>query len=287
MLLDKYPAKILLFGEYTVLFGGEALAIPYPKYGGSWTKQVHVHEFDFSNLITYLTQNNYLLNSKLDLTALKHLIESNYIFQSDIPEGIGLGSSAALCASIYDQFAKHNPLSLEHKKHDLAIIESFYHGKSSGFDALVSLQKKSIVLSQAGLREYQKLARLEGYAYLLLTGVRRHTQSLVQTFNTACQLPAFKKQMELLATKSQECIQQYVNSRNIFETLSEVSSLQSRFLDFLIIPSLKEIWQKGLEEQSYYLKICGAGGGGAYLVFSREKMDRSALGDFRLEEIGL
>jgi mevalonate kinase len=109
----------------------------------------------------------------------------------------------------------------------------------------------------------------------------------VGRFNTACQLPSFKKQMELLAAKSKECIQQYINSEDIFKTLGEISSLQSRFLDFLIVPSLKEIWQKGLEKQSYFIKICGAGGGGTYLMFSREKMDRWESGDFKLEEVSL
>lgn len=286
MLIEKYPAKILLFGEYTVLSGGEALAIPYPRYQGYWARDIGLAN-DFSTLTTYLEHNNHRLVAKLNLPALRQMLESDYIFKSDIPQGIGLGSSGALSASLYDKFGEHKFLSLEEKKHDLAIIESFYHGKSSGFDALISLQKKAISLSPTGLKEYDKLSAPSGHVYLIFTDIRRHTQGLISAFNAASQLPSFDIGIALLASKSQACIQNFLDASDIFEILSEISTLQYKLLDFLIIPELKDLWQRGITEKSYFLKICGAGGGGAYLLFSREKMARGDLGKFMLEEIDL
>ncbi|MEL7162952.1 MAG: hypothetical protein AAFN92_19490, partial [Bacteroidota bacterium] len=33
----SYPAKVLLFGEHTVLRGGRGLAVPYPRFSLRWT----------------------------------------------------------------------------------------------------------------------------------------------------------------------------------------------------------------------------------------------------------
>ncbi|MDX1939656.1 MAG: hypothetical protein SFU99_03845 [Saprospiraceae bacterium] len=32
----RYASKLLLFGEHTVNRGSQALAIPYPAFGGEW-----------------------------------------------------------------------------------------------------------------------------------------------------------------------------------------------------------------------------------------------------------
>ena len=34
--MSTYPAKLLLFGEYTIIKGSEALAMPFPALGGHW-----------------------------------------------------------------------------------------------------------------------------------------------------------------------------------------------------------------------------------------------------------
>ena len=34
----SYPGKILLFGEYTILEGSKALAIPYDEYSGNFVE---------------------------------------------------------------------------------------------------------------------------------------------------------------------------------------------------------------------------------------------------------
>ena len=61
-------------------------------------------------------------------------------FDSSIPQGYGIGSSGALVASIYDQYALDKITVLEnltkeklqHLKTVFAAMESFFHGKSSG-----------------------------------------------------------------------------------------------------------------------------------------------------------
>ena len=54
--------------------------------------------------------------------------------------------------------------------------------------------------------------------------------------------------------------------------VKRISKLQLELMDFLITPEVKELWKLGLETDDYYIKICGAGGGGYYLVFADRKI---------------
>ena len=49
----------------------------------------------------------------------------------------------------------------------------------------------------------------------------------------------------------------------------------------MIIPLIKESWEAGLENDNYYLKLCGAGGGGFFLGFTRDKKVPNQLGPFK------
>jgi len=46
------PSKVLLFGEYTVLSGGEALGVPYERYTATW-KQIEKYRYK-EDLLSYL-----------------------------------------------------------------------------------------------------------------------------------------------------------------------------------------------------------------------------------------
>jgi mevalonate kinase len=283
--LKKYPAKVLLFGEYTVLFGGQALAIPYPRYSGIWKKVGYPTFRQFADLVTHLERVNEQLVSPLDLKAFRTLLDQQYLFVSDIPIGVGLGSSAALTASLYDMFANPAGLTLEARKNDLALIESFYHGKSSGFDALVSLQQKSLIQTATGIIQMENPPTAAGYSYLLYTGSPRNTQPLVQWFQKACEDKRFRGSMEWLAEVSKKAIMQYIRGKDTFDTVQQISRLQLKLLDHLIIPELRDLWEKALSEDHYSLKICGAGGGGCYLVFSRRQISGDRLDHYLIEEI--
>ena len=74
-----------------------------------------------------------------------------YWLEMNIPTGYGLGSSGAVSAAVYDLFfpgvAK---LTLEQQKEDLAAIESFFHGKSSGVDALTCHARTPLYFKENG-----------------------------------------------------------------------------------------------------------------------------------------
>jgi mevalonate kinase len=46
------------------------------------------------------------------------------------------------------------------------------------------------------------------------------------------------------------------------------------------------LWKKGLETNTYYLKLCGSGGGGYMLGFAKDfKAAQNALQGYRLEVV--
>lgn len=284
--MRRYPSKVLLFGEYTVLFGGQALAIPYQKYTGEWLPDRKGCRDRLADFFNYLDTINSELTTTLDPEILTDLAD-RWIYRSNIPMGMGLGSSGALSASIYERAGCLTGLSLESKKSDLALIESFFHGKSSGFDALISLENQCLVQTTSGLIPCSKLPDPNLNIFLVYTRATRNARALIDQFQLKCRSSEFKTQMERLASLSNILVEGLLNLNLDFGVLQEVSLLQYEYLNFLIIPEIKEIWQKSLNDPRVTLKLCGAGGGGCYLLFTAEDQPPFPYLKFEFEKINL
>ena len=155
-----FYAKILLFGEYGIIKDSKGLAIPFSSYKGalkSSTKLSGEAQKSNQNLIklyNYLIANSTKLVS-FDFTSFKNDIDSGMYFDSSIPQGYGVGSSGALVASIYDQYANDKITILENLTRDkllklkeiFSFMESFFHGKSSGLDPLNSYLSLPILIN--------------------------------------------------------------------------------------------------------------------------------------------
>ncbi|MDG1889579.1 MAG: mevalonate kinase, partial [Flavobacteriaceae bacterium] len=159
--MDKkiFYSKILLFGEYGIMSNADALAIPFKEFHGSLKiSKSLLNDEELSNqklieLYNYIDKNQSLLNI-INLNSFKHDIDSGLYFKSNIPIASGLGSSGALVSSIINKYS-NTDLSImnsEELKKIMSIIESKFHGKSSGFDPLVSFFNKPIMLSNGTIR---------------------------------------------------------------------------------------------------------------------------------------
>ena len=77
-----FPAKILLFGEYSLMQGSNALAIPFRNYFGEWSRST----FDTGSAPLLLEFANYLENKqngipfKIDIQKFKKDISLNLCF---------------------------------------------------------------------------------------------------------------------------------------------------------------------------------------------------------------
>lgn len=300
-----FYAKILLFGEYGIIKDSKGLAIPYNSYNGAF-KMADVLEGtklkSNQNLIKYF---NYLksLNTDLvsfDLVQLEQDLADGMYFESSIPQGYGVGSSGAIVAAIYDQYAKDKITVLENLTKDkllklkavFGLMESFFHGTSSGLDPLNSYLSLPILIQSKDDVEsvgipYQQNGK--GAVFLLDSKMIGETEPMVNIFMNNMKNDGFRKMLsEEFVIHTDACIDNFLkgDAKLLFGNVKKLSKVVLDHFKPMIPKQFHKLWKKGIESNDYYLKLCGSGGGGYILGFTQD-IDRakSALKDYQLEVV--
>lgn len=298
-----FYAKILLFGEYGIIKDSKGLAIPFNSYKGALKSVQNLSgEAKKSNesLAKYYT---YLANLDTNLVSfnlsdLKKDIDNGMYFDSSIPQGYGVGSSGALVASIYDKYAMDKITVLENLTRDkllvlkqvFSLMESFFHGKSSGLDPLNSYLSLPILINSkenieaAGIPS-QKEGK--GAVFLLDSEQVGETEPMVSIFMNKMKNEGFRKMInEEFATYTDACIEDFLkgNVKSLFGNVKSLSKIVLKNFKPMIPTAFHKVWEKGITTNDYYLKLCGSGGGGYILGFTEdyEKAQKS-LQDYKLE----
>ncbi|OAV43328.1 mevalonate kinase [Lewinella sp. 4G2] len=261
---NKYPAKVLLFGEHTVLRGGRGLAVPYERLSLSW-KEDRPDE-SLLQFCDYLKRE--VPADILDTNALEDQLLEDWRLIGNIPVGYGLGSSGAVVAAVFDRFATEAGKALrgEALRQQLAQMESYFHGDSSGTDPLICYLRQPTII---GGGEAPRAAELpKGWAdnfFLVDTGRSRKASTLIRKFTEAYDgKPDFAELVNNRWKPSADAAITALISGNraelkkAFTTISEFQLQQMR--TFIPKPIRKQ-WSG----EGYRLKICGAGGGGMLL----------------------
>jgi len=284
-----FPSKILLFGEYGILLGSAGLAIPYPDFHGTLRFERNASQ---AGLSTMASESNHQikllwehLNDKkelfgfLDLNSFGNDIENGLWFDSNIPQGYGVGSSGALTAAIFDQYSfdKAHQDTLSETRKKLAEIEKYFHGTSSGLDPLVSLTNQPVLVENgdkvtlpdvphfsAGIKEKNLLSGL----FLVDSGVVSPTGNLVEWFLEQYQDWEFRRAVnEVYFPAIEQAIGALLqnNFRSFQMSYETITGFQMQFLNPLIPSTLMDYLEHGLLTGSFFLKLCGSGGGGFML----------------------
>ncbi len=275
---DKFYAKVLLFGEYGIIKGSKGVAMPFSPYFGVLSTEGKETASSLKDLFNFIKRSS-ILKRELDIERMDNDINTGLEFRSNIPQGHGLGSSGALCASLYcryangfDRKAQLDSQALKFLQEILSLMESFFHGTSSGLDPLISLINKPLMISsedKIAPIDYPTLSSF-GQFYLLDTKIQRKTSPLVHQFLKDCSdekyFDGIKKYMNLTDLIVDNL--SFGQTKNFSENFKEISRLQYLYFDSMIPKSLKDVWLAGLESKDYFLKLCGAGGGGYYIIFS-------------------
>ena len=263
----QYPAKILLFGEYSIIHGSDALVLPYHKLFGRWQVS-HAQPLPQKDLSDFL---NYVSSlSGCNLSKVKRIKDEKWSFDSTIPTGYGIGSSGALSAAIYELVFDRDKNLIE-TKDKLAEIESFFHGSSSGMDPLASHLRKPIHICDGevlALSEFKSPTDI----YIYDSHIIRKSKPLIEYYKMMREADlSFLATSKALAKFNARIIREIINTQNYTSSFKEISHIQFHHFDKMIPTEVKSIWQKGLESDTYYFKLCGAGGGGFFLVHSNDK----------------
>jgi mevalonate kinase len=298
-----FYAKILLFGEYGIIKDSKGLAIPYNSYQGALktsdnlSDQAMESNKNLRKFYKYLTSiDKDLVKFRLD--SLKQDIDNGLYFDSSIPQGYGVGSSGALVAAIYDKYAEDKITVLENLTRDkllklkaiFSAIESFFHGKSSGLDPLNSYLSIPILINSKDNLEATGIPMQKegkGAVFLLDSNQVGETEPMVNIFMNKMKKEGFRKMIsEDFAKYTDACIDDFLHG-NVKSLFGNVKSLSKVVLDNfkpMIPKAFHNLWQQGLETNDYYLKLCGSGGGGYILGFTKDyDKVKEILKNYKLE----
>ncbi len=293
---DIYYSKVMLFGEYSIILGSMGLTIPYSHFNGelrfinsdsytnlNFAKNSNLQLQELFDYIVSLNEQN-LLQANMDIERLASDLKKGLYFESSIPEGYGLGSSGALVASLYNSYANNkiearagiSDKELFALKKIFAQIESFYHGTSSGIDPLICYLKHPIVLENAHHISSVGIPRQdilnEDAIFLLDAETTGKTAPLVKLFMDKVSVAGFKELIDAqLIPATNQCISSMLNGQlnDMFLSLKKLSHFQLTHFKEMIPSAIQTFWEEGLSNELYTLKLCGSGGGGFFLGFTR------------------
>jgi len=286
----------MLFGEYGVIFDSMALTIPYGHFTGElrfinqdqYTKfelaqESNKHLKDFLYYLKGLN-NQAGLKDKLDLVRLENDIDKGLYFESNIPQGYGIGSSGALVAAIYDQYVFQGNktskiftgMEISNLKEVFSRMESFFHGVSSGLDPLLCYIRHPLLIKNKLQIETVGIPRdkfgANSAIFLADSGIQGKTGPLVKLFAERCKKEEFLNQVtNVFIPANNGCIETLLKGQMepFFSHLTELSAFQYLYMPEMIPDNMKSIWESGLQRDDFKMKLCGSGGGGFLLGISR------------------
>ncbi len=304
-----FYSKILLFGEYGIIKDSKGLSIPYNFYNGALkvdenpSEEAKKSNASLRKFVSYLEQlekdQSELVTFNIDV--LKADIERGMHFDSSIPQGYGVGSSGALVAAIYDKYADNKITVLEnltrekllHLKTIFSQMESFFHGKSSGLDPLNSYLSIPILINSKDNIEATGIPSQstngKGAVFLLDSGIVGETAPMVTIFMENLKDQGFRTMLKTQFIKHTDaCVENFLGGdmKALFENTKKLSKVVLSNFKPMIPEAFHGIWQRGIDTNDYYLKLCGSGGGGYILGFTEDlEKARQSLKDYKLEVV--
>ncbi|MDC6480647.1 mevalonate kinase [Flavobacteriaceae bacterium] len=299
-----FYSKILLFGEYGIIKNSKGLSIPYNFFKGGLKignfendteKESNKNLIDFKNYLKTIDS----AIVEFDFVKLEKDLKNGMFFDSSIPQGYGVGSSGALVAALYDRYALNKITVLENLtkpkiltlKNLFSKMESFFHGKSSGLDPLNSYLSLPILIHSKNEIETtgipSQTSNGKGAVFLLDSGTSSETAPMVDLFFKSMKNKNYNKIIkENFIKTTDDCVEDFLNGdfNSLFKNMKILSKFVLENFKPMIPKDFHQLWKKGIESDDYFLKLCGSGGGGYILGFSKDfQKAKKSLSNYKLE----
>jgi mevalonate kinase len=295
-----------LFGEYGIIKNSKGLSIPYNFFKGglktgsfenATVKESNKNLIDFKNYLKTIDSSIV----EFDFFKLQNDLKNGMFFDSSIPQGYGVGSSGALVAALYDRYALNKITVLENLtkpkilvlKNIFSKMESFFHGKSSGLDPLNSYLSLPILIHSKNEIETTGIPSQstngKGAVFLLDSGMSSETAPMVDLFFKSMKNKNYNKIIkEKFIKTTDDCVEDFLNGNfnSLFTNMKILSEVVLENFKPMIPKDFHQLWKKGIESDDYFLKLCGSGGGGYILGFSKDfQKAKKSLSNYKLEVV--
>ena len=292
------PAKIILFGEHFVVYGTHALLAAIDR--GTTAR---VQRRDDDNIVINSDIGSSAVYAKSGMKILRGGKKAKVILDpihdairrahgehrpstglhvelsSDIPYGVGLGSSAASCvatiAAVDSLFGSHGRSWICKRAVE---SERLIHKNSSGADCYVSTFGGVMRYSKA--EGYKKIKTVKQLSLVVSsTGILHSTGRLVERVSKFREShPTEFKRLSDMADEICASALQAMESGNV-EMLGELMSQNQRLLREIGVSHSKAelLITSSLDAGALGAKITGAGGGGAIIALARSAKDSARI----------
>lgn len=283
---ELYWSKVILFGEYSMIFDSTALVLPLKLFSAKWNAdRGRSREFmsfsrkELSRFCGFLRGEERFSNV-IDLDVLEADLQKGWYLDSDLPVGYGLGSSGTVVAAVYDRYAKTPVRDLMRLKDLFSQMESFFHGSSSGIDPLQCYLGRPFRITAEGaelLADGFLKNRLQ--ICLIDTEMKSDTKPLVEYFKRQREkeeylrdfqrdyLPYVKGCMDAVIQGDTDCF---------FKRFQKLTSAQRVFFSPMIPDPVAELFERTYDFH-FGVKILGSGGGGYILGFTDDRQKASTV----------
>lgn len=274
---DRYYSKVILFGEYSMIFDATALMIPLKRFSAQWQFPQSRNRAaslpsnqSLKRFCQYLSENE-TLSSLFDLQTLRRDLDEGLFLASNVPSGYGLGSSGTLVAAVYDRYTVQKSDDYLQLKNLFGQMESHFHGSSSGIDPLQCYLGQPFKITPEGVQLLSDdFLKKDIHICLIDTKIKSNTKPLVEHFK------AQRENLEFLQHFQSEyvpCVTSCINSmiegdkKLFFNSLKQLTKGQLQFLRPMITDNTLDLFTADYDF-NFGIKISGSGGGGYVLGFT-------------------
>lgn len=276
------PGKVILFGEHFVVYGKKAILATINKRVTVTSEKINENKIsiksDLGELVKPVTESIEKINSPLKpfFHIAKEMLQKfnfdggvNIVVESEIPSGIGLGSSSACCvagaasiSNLFTELSKENII-------DLAIkAEQTIFKDTSGADCTVCTYGGIIEYDKQG--GFEKINSPNDFTLIILNSGQTHTTSV-----TVSKVKDFKENNEekflSLCEKEDVLIANVKEAlrKNDLKVIGKSMSENQNYLEEIGISNdkIREMIML-VKNYAYGSKITGAGDGGCIIALA-------------------
>ena len=287
------PGKVILFGEHFVVYGGKAILCAINKRVSVTAEKIKEEKISIkSNIGNLVLEPNKLIseiNSPLKpfyYLANKIIEKENtgieIVVESDIPLGVGLGSSSACCVAGAAAISRLFKETSKEEILELAIeAEKTIFENTSGADCTVC--------TYGGIMEYDKkngFSKIESEPNFHLIIVNSNTEHSTESVVT--KVRQFKEKDEVgfstLCNNESKLVEEVLKllKENDIKELGKKAIQNQEYLETIGISNdkLRDMIQIG-QNESFGAKITGAGGGGCIFALTDESNLEQTINQFK------